>query len=125
MVPTILKQSTNQAVRFVVFADTQKFLQNYITTKVICDLFAGGFAGFCSVMFNNPIDVIKTQMQTGGGNKLGFMGTAKDIVAQRGMMGFYSGVVPRLARVVLDAALTFSIFHSLKRNVIAYLEKRN
>jgi len=36
-------------------------------------------------------------------------------------MGFYSGVVPRLARVVLDAALTFSIFHSLKRNVTLYL----
>ena len=123
VVPTILKQSTNQAVRFVVFADTQKFLQNYISTKVICDLIAGGFAGFCSVMFNNPIDVIKTQMQTGS-NTLGFMGVARDIVAQRGMMGFYAGVVPRLARVVLDAALTFSIFHSLKRNVIAYLENR-
>jgi hypothetical protein len=30
--------------------------------KILVDLFAGGFAGFCSVMFNNPIDVIKTKM---------------------------------------------------------------
>ena len=29
----------------------------------MCDLLSGGFAGFCSVMFNNPVDVIKTNMQ--------------------------------------------------------------
>lgn len=111
-------------MRFVVFEDAQRGLQKFITNKNACNFLAGGFAGFCSVMFNNPIDVIKTQMQKNeGGNKLGFMGTANDIVAQRGIMGFYSGVVPRLARVVLDAALTFSIFHGLKARVITYLEK--
>lgn len=30
---------------------------------MFADLIAGGFAGFCSVMANNPIDVIKTRMQ--------------------------------------------------------------
>jgi len=29
---------------------------------VLADLLAGGFAGFCSVMGNNPVDVIKTRM---------------------------------------------------------------
>ncbi len=29
-VATLLKQSSNQAVRFLVFMDTQKFLNNYI-----------------------------------------------------------------------------------------------
>lgn len=60
---TLMKQSTNQGVRFVVFEDTQKFLSEYIKTKVLCDLVAGGFAGFCSTMFNNPVDVVKTKMQ--------------------------------------------------------------
>ena len=32
-------------------------------------------------------------------------------------MGFYSGVKPRLARVILDVALTFSIFGALKRKI--------
>ncbi len=62
-------------------------------------------------MFNNPIDVIKTQMQTKGTEKKTFMSVANNIYATRGALGFYSGVVPRLMRVVLDAALTFSIFH--------------
>lgn len=34
-----------------------------ISNKPIADFFAGGFAGFCSVMANNPVDVIKTKMQ--------------------------------------------------------------
>jgi len=62
VVPTVLKQSTNQGVRFVVFEDTQKRLSQYIKYKMLCDFLSGGFAGFCSVMFNNPIDVVKTNL---------------------------------------------------------------
>jgi len=121
VVPTVLKQSTNQGVRFVVFADTKARLSRYINNKVACDFIAGGFAGFCSVMFNNPVDVIKTKMQQKDGAGLSLKMTAQQIMETRGLMGFYSGVVLRLSRVVLDAALTFSIFHSLKRNVAQWL----
>jgi len=38
-------------------------------------------------------------------------------MSEAGMMGFYSGVGPRLARVVADVALTFSIFGALKRQI--------
>lgn len=50
-------------MRFVVFTDTSKLLSRYINQKILCDLVAGGFAGFVSVMVNNPVDVIKTRMQ--------------------------------------------------------------
>jgi len=50
-------------VRFVVFEDTKKHLSNYIPYKVVVDLVSGGFAGFCSTMANNPVDVVKTKMQ--------------------------------------------------------------
>lgn len=77
---TLLKQSTNQGVRFVVFEDTQKFLNNYIRWKVLVDFMSGAFAGFCSTMFNNPVDVIKTNMQGLDAHKYGgFMGCAKHI----------------------------------------------
>jgi len=119
-----MKQSSNQAVRFVVFADTQRFLRARIDNNVVCDFTAGGFAGFCSTMANNPVDVIKTKMQQKDAAGKSFAEQARLVYASRGFMGFYSGVVPRLARVVLDAALTFSIFHGLKRKVINYLESR-
>lgn len=39
-------------------------------------------------------------------------------------MGFYMGIGPRLVRVILDVSLTFAIFHSLKRNIISFIESR-
>lgn len=50
-------------MRFVVYTDTAKLLEQYIHYKMVTDLIAGGFAGFCSVMANNPVDVIKTRLQ--------------------------------------------------------------
>ncbi len=76
------------------------------------DLLAGGFAGFCSVMFNNPVDVIKTNLQGLDAAKYGgFAGAFTHILQNEGPMGFYKGVGPRLARVILDVALTFTIYN--------------
>jgi len=63
VVPTILRQASNQGIRFVVFGKTKDQLQPYIKTKILLDLVAGGVAGFCSTLANNPIDVAKTRMQ--------------------------------------------------------------
>jgi len=105
-------------VRFVVYTDTAKFLQGYINKKVVTDLMAGGFAGFVSVMCNNPVDVIKTKMQGVDAAKYAnFLDCGKQVIAEAGVMGFYSGVGPRLCRVVADVALTFSIFGALKRQI--------
>lgn len=79
---------------------------------------AGGFAGFCSTMFNNPVDVIKTRMQgVNAAQYNGFMDCGRKIYAESGAMGFYSGIAPRLFRVCLDVALTFSIYGTLKRAI--------
>lgn len=92
---------------------------------MLADLLAGGFAGFCSVMANNPVDVIKTRMQGVKAQEYnGFLDCGRKIMAEQGIMGFYSGVGPRLARVILDVALTFSIFGALKRQMQQYLMER-
>ena len=89
------------------------------------DLLAGGFAGFCSVMANNPVDVIKTKMQGVDAHRYnGFLDCGAQIMKTSGPMGLYSGVGPRLARVILDVALTFSIFGALKRKIQQFLINR-
>lgn len=68
-------------MRFLVYTDSAAFLSDYIHTKVICDLIAGGFAGAVSVYANNPIDVIKTKMQGVDAAKFGgFADCAKFIL---------------------------------------------
>jgi solute carrier family 25 (mitochondrial citrate transporter), member 1 len=82
---------------------------------------AGAFAGFCSVMANNPIDVVKTNMQGLDAKRYnGFLDCFAQIWKGEGFKGFYKGVLPRILRVCLDVALTFSIFNSVKRGMIKY-----
>ena len=51
----------------------------------------------------------------------GFTDCFTTILKEEGVMGFYKGVGPRTARVVLDVALTFSIFGALKRKIAAWI----
>lgn len=108
----------------MVFEDTQKFLTPYVKWNVVRDFMSGAFAGFCSTMFNNPVDVVKTNLQGLEAHKYGgFVGCFSYIMKHEGPMGFYKGVGPRLARVILDVAITFSIFNSLKRLLVGMLAK--
>lgn len=89
---------------------------------MLTDFLAGGFAGFCSVMFNNPIDVIKTNLQGLDAAKYGgFAGAFSYILRNEGIGGFYKGVGPRLARVILDVALTFTIYNQIRRLVTKFI----
>lgn len=74
-------------------------------------------------MANNPVDVIKTKMQGVDAHKYkGFMDCGKQIMVENGPMGFYSGVRPRLARVIMDVALTYSIFGVIKRQILEMMK---
>ena len=82
------------------------------------DFASGVFAGFCSCMGNNPVDVIKTKMQGAESAQFkGFPDCAAQIYKQHGLMGYYHGIGPRLIRVCLDVGLTFTIFGGIKRSV--------
>lgn len=125
VVPTLMKQSSNQGVRFVVFEDTKKMLSNTIPYKVVVDLASGAFAGFCSTMANNPVDVVKTKMQGIDAHKYnGFADCFGQVWSKYGIAGFYRGIGPRLVRVILDVSLTFAIFHQLKRTVTQMIANR-
>ena len=112
-------------MRFLVYGETEKFLQNYIPIVFLKNLVAGGFAGFCSVMANNPIDVIKTLRQGKDSHRFnGTMDCVKYIMKESGPLGFYRGVGPRLMRVVADVALTFAIFNGIKDKIKQYIVAR-
>lgn len=86
---------------------------------------SGAFAGFCSTMANNPVDVVKTKMQGIDSTRYaGFADCFKQVYQQQGVRGFYMGIGPRLVRVILDVSLTFAIFHQLKRTVTTFIANR-
>lgn len=114
--PTIMKQGTNQAMRFYVMETLKDWYRkgdpNAPVPKPLVGAF-GAIAGAVSVFGNTPLDVVKTRMQ--GLEAAKYKNTvdcAVKIWKHEGPTAFYKGTVPRLGRVCLDVAITFMIYDS-------------
>ena len=116
LVPTILRQSSNQAMRFLVYGNIKGKLDNYFPNSPLTfrTALAGAVAGAVSVLGNNPIDVVKTQMQGLDAKKYkNFVDCIFQIAKHDGVRGFYKGVEARMIRVILDVAITFTLVEQI------------
>ena len=113
---TIMKQGSNQVIRFTVVESLKDWYTGYDQSKrkdiplYVTGAF-GAFAGACSVFGNTPLDVVKTRMQ--GLEAHRYKNTwdcMKQIWVNEGPRAFYKGTVPRLSRVCLDVGITFVIY---------------
>ncbi|XP_059490344.1 putative tricarboxylate transport protein, mitochondrial [Neocloeon triangulifer] len=113
---TIIKQGSNQAIRFYVMETCKDWYRKGDPNAPVPKLVVGAFgavAGAASVFGNTPIDVVKTRMQGLEAHK--YKNTADcalQIWKHEGPKAFYKGTVPRLSRVCLDVAITFMIYDS-------------
>ena len=121
--PTIIKQSTNQAIRFSTFAIYKNYMLNKNEKELSSSkaLIGGMTSGGISVLFNNPFDVVKTRMQGLESNKYKSLGDCfRKTLVNEGIPAFYKGIVPRLFRVVPGQGIIFAsyekIFNLINRN---------
>src|SRR5699024_10472966 len=101
--PTLLKQGSNQAIRFFVFDSLKEWYNgNGATNKAVIPLF-GAVAGAISVMSNTPIDVVKTRMQGLEASKYkSTLDCMRQIFRNEGFFAFYKGLMPRLVKVSME-----------------------
>jgi Mitochondrial carrier protein len=100
---TILKQSSNQGLRFMFFNKYKDIIteDGKVPMTPLKSLVGGMMAGCFSTIGNNPFDVVKTQMQgTKAKEYTGTLDCFKKIFVNEGPAGFYKGVIPRMGRVV-------------------------
>jgi solute carrier family 25 citrate transporter 1 len=104
LLATILKQSSNQGLRFMFFNEYKRRITENGKKPMnpFLSLLGGMMAGCFSTLGNNPFDVVKTQMQ---GNDAGIKYKSTldcfiQIFKEEGIRGYYKGVIPRLGRVV-------------------------
>ncbi|KAF2368278.1 Mitochondrial substrate/solute carrier [Trinorchestia longiramus] len=113
---TIIKQGSNQAIRFYVMETLKDWYRGGDPDKKVPKLVVGmfgGLAGAASVYGNTPVDVVKTRMQGLEASKYkNTLDCAVKIWKNEGPRAFYKGTVPRLSRVCLDVAITFMIYDS-------------
>ncbi|XP_037603516.1 tricarboxylate transport protein A, mitochondrial isoform X2 [Sebastes umbrosus] len=114
---TVLKQGTNQAIRFYVMNALRNWYKGDDPRRdmhpIVTAMF-GATAGAASVFGNTPLDVVKTRMQ--GLEAYRYKNTvdcAFQILKHEGPQAFYKGTVPRLGRVCLDVAIVFVIYEEV------------
>eukprot|EP00943_MAST-04B_sp_MAST-4B-sp1_P006814 g6814.t1 len=114
--PTVIKQSTNQAIHFSVYGAYREFITTYngnnkfSTTDAV---YGGLLAGTCSVCSNNPIDVIKTRMQSLSSNQYSSTYDCfRKILSKEGPSAFYKGIFSRLLRVVPGQGIMFASYET-------------
>ncbi|KAL8569866.1 hypothetical protein ACOMHN_038559 [Nucella lapillus] len=114
LTPTIIKQGSNQAMRFFVMETMKEWYRGDDKTMRVPTLITGLFgatAGAVSVFGNTPVDVVKTRLQGLDAHKYkNTLDCAIKIFKHEGPRAFYKGTVPRLSRVTLDVAITFMIY---------------
>ncbi|XP_055743227.1 tricarboxylate transport protein B, mitochondrial-like [Salvelinus fontinalis] len=114
---TVLKQGSNQAIRFYVMTSLRNWYKGDNPNKAINPVVTGTFgaiAGAASVFGNTPLDVIKTRMQGLEAHKYkSTLDCAVKIMRHEGVRAFYKGTVPRLGRVCLDVAIVFIIYEEV------------
>ncbi|CAF0842192.1 unnamed protein product [Adineta ricciae] len=114
---TMLKQGSNQAIRFFVMETLKEKYRQYTMkgpnapVPVLITGVFGLMAGAASVFGNTPLDVVKTRMQSLEASKYkNTFDCAVQIMRNEGPLAFYKGTVPRLGRVCADVAITFMIY---------------
>ncbi|XP_045441459.1 tricarboxylate transport protein, mitochondrial isoform X1 [Pipistrellus kuhlii] len=111
---TVLKQGSNQAIRFFVMTFLRNWYRGDNPNKPMNPLITGVFgaiAGAASVFGNTPLDVIKTRMQGLEAHKYrNTWDCGMQILRNEGLKAFYKGTIPRLGRVCADVAIVFIIY---------------
>jgi hypothetical protein len=106
-----------QAMRFQMFeAFKQRIIQHNDGAPMhgAQSFLAGGLAGGVSVAVNQPVDVVKSNMQGLLGSQYSSsLQCARTIVHSSGVKGLYKGLGIRVVRVSFETAITFSLYGEL------------
>lgn len=123
LLPTVLKQATNQAIRWLVFQRAKEWMAGGADTSTLHaghTVVASVLAGTASVYGNTPIDVVKTRMQ--GLEAARYKSTldcAVQIARNEGPAAFYKGATARLARVTLDVTVIMVLYEAINKQLDA------
>ena len=115
-VPTTARQAANSAVRFGSYGFLKQMAESYTAPGEklgsVGTFAIGGMAGLVTVAVTQPLDTVKTRMQSIEARTLyrSTLHCASIIFKQEGVLTFWSGALPRLARLVMSGGIVFTMY---------------
>lgn len=115
-VPTTARQAANSATRFSSYTFFKQIAESYTPPGeklgTVGTFTMGALAGLVTVFVTQPLDTIKTRMQSIEARQMygNSFRCAAMIFKQEGVLTFWSGALPRLARLVLSGGIVFTMY---------------
>ncbi|KAL4908658.1 hypothetical protein BDW74DRAFT_188556 [Aspergillus multicolor] len=117
VIPVTLKQSANAMVRFTSYNFLLGHLRDGMGLGSSATVLAGALAGVVTVYATMPFDTLKTRLQAidGSARYKGTLDCLRSVVLEEGVAVLWRGTTPRLARLSISGAVSFSIYESVIR----------
>lgn len=119
--PVMMRQGANSAVRFTTYTTLKQFVLGTVRPgqqlPAGITFGIGAIAGLVTVCVTQPLDVIKTRMQslTAREQYRNSFHCAYRILTEEGVLRFWTGTTPRLARLVMSGGIAFTVYENVIR----------
>ncbi len=121
---TVLLNIPYMLAHFTVYEGCQTFMRQAFGRDhtPLRDIAAGAAAGAAGGLISNPLDVLRTRIQTQdvapGRPRLGGWEVAKEILAKEGVAGFAKGAKARVLLFTPSAAICWGVYETMKRVLV-------
>ncbi|EIN05788.1 mitochondrial tricarboxylate transporter [Punctularia strigosozonata HHB-11173 SS5] len=117
--PVMMRQGANSAVRFTTYTTLKQMVQGQtragqqLPSGVTFGI--GAIAGLVTVYTTMPLDVIKTRMQALDARTQyrNSFHCGYRIFTEEGILRFWTGTTPRLARLVMSGGIVFTVYEKI------------
>ncbi|KAH8151790.1 uncharacterized protein LAJ45_04412 [Morchella importuna] len=116
LVPTTARQAANSATRFGSYTTLKQIAQGYVAPGEklgpLSTFGIGATAGLITVYCTQPLDVVKTRMQSieARAEYRNSFHCAYRIFTEEGIRAFWAGALPRLSRLMISGGLVFTMY---------------
>lgn len=128
LAPALVRQVSYTSMSMVIYEPVRDFYKGILPGKAdgqptfVQRLAAGGTAGAISISIFNPAEVIKTKIQTNATTEILTMrGVANTVFKNDGILGFWAGVKPNVARTFIVNAAELGTYDEAKTRIRPYL----
>ncbi|KAG0230059.1 hypothetical protein BGW42_001163 [Actinomortierella wolfii] len=119
VIPVMARQGANSAVRFGVYSSLNDILKQRLEpgaqVPAAYTFGIGAIAGIVTVYSTMPLDVVKTKMQGLHAKEMysGVFDCAWKVLKNEGLLAFWKGATPRLARLTMSGGIVFTVYEQV------------
>lgn len=114
------QEESGSHVRNTVFGNLSK-MEIFLSYPVLKAFMCGSVSGTCSTLLFQPLDLVKTRLQTSQPNekasgRVGMVSVLVNVVRTENVLGLWKGVSPSFVRCIPGVGIYFSTLYSLKQH---------